>query len=76
MPISDDLYPKEPDFEGIQKPIEFNHCLDELRASSKNLHRLEIRGPQCTAYCNITPSCGHLQPLTYKLNQPIVQSFL
>ncbi|KAF8782671.1 Nucleoside diphosphate-linked moiety X motif like protein [Argiope bruennichi] len=72
----DDLYPKEPDFEGIQKPIEFNHCLDELRASSKNLHRLEIRGPQCTAYCNITPSCGHLQPLTYKLNQPIVQSFL
>ncbi|GIX91448.1 nucleoside diphosphate-linked moiety X motif 19 [Caerostris extrusa] len=72
----DDLYPKEPDFEGIQKPIDFPYALDDLRAKSKLLHRMEIRGPQCTTYCNITPNCGHLQPLTYKLNQPIVQSFL
>ncbi|GFX81490.1 nucleoside diphosphate-linked moiety X motif 19 [Trichonephila clavipes] len=72
----DDLYPKEPDFEGIQKPIEFPYALEDLRAQSKRLHRLEIRGPQCTTYCNITPACGHLQPLTYKLNQPTMQSFL
>ncbi|PRD32760.1 UNVERIFIED_CONTAM: nudt19 [Trichonephila clavipes] len=74
--MGDDLYPKEPDFEGIQKPIEFPYALEDLRAQSKRLHRLEIRGPQCTTYCNITPACGHLQPLTYKLNQPTMQSFL
>ncbi|XP_071035660.1 acyl-coenzyme A diphosphatase NUDT19 isoform X2 [Parasteatoda tepidariorum] len=72
----DDLYPTDPDFEGIRKPIEFENGLEALRAKSKNLHRMEIRGPQCTMYCNVTPSCGHLQPLTFKSSQPIVQSFL
>lgn len=72
----DDLYPEEPDYTGIAKPIEFLEPLESLRSGSKRLHRMEIRGPQCTMYCNITPPCGHLQPLTYRSSQPIVQSFL
>ncbi|XP_035205052.1 nucleoside diphosphate-linked moiety X motif 19-like isoform X1 [Stegodyphus dumicola] len=72
----DDLFPEEPDYEGVQKPVEFPHALEDLRSRSKNLHRMEIRGPQCTMYCNVSPSCGHLQPLTYKSSQPVIQSFL
>ncbi|XP_054720302.1 acyl-coenzyme A diphosphatase NUDT19-like isoform X2 [Uloborus diversus] len=72
----DDLYPKEPDYKGISKPVEFPYAIEDLRTQSKNLHRMEIHGPQCTMYCNITPSCGHLQPLTYRSSAPIVQSFL
>lgn len=72
----DDLYTDECDEQGVQKSIEYPFALEDLRTRSKNLHRMEIRGPQCTIYCNISPRCGHLQPLTFRSSQPVVQSFL
>lgn len=71
--LGDDLFTDE---DGDPKSVEFPYALEDLRSRSKNLHRMEIRGPQCTIYCNISPPNGHLQPLTYRSSQPIVQSFL
>lgn len=74
--LGDDLYTEELDDDGIPKSVEFPYALEDLRSRSKSLHRMEIRGPQCTIYCNISPKCGHLTPLTFRPSQPIVQSFL
>lgn len=72
----DDMYPEEPDYFGRQPGPDYPFTLSELQSRVRHFHRMAVQGPICTAYCNITPGCGHLQPLTYRPTQPIVQSYL
>lgn len=72
----DDMYPKKPDYFGRAPGPDYPYTLDELQARVTCAHRMNVQGPICTAFCNITPPCGHLQPLTYRPSQPIVQSYL
>jgi nucleoside diphosphate-linked moiety X motif protein 19 len=73
----DDLYPQQPDIIG-RKPIpDFPQSLEEMRTKSRAINRLELRGPTCTAICNMNPSCGHLAPATYPpLSSTMLQSML
>ncbi|XP_040077135.1 nucleoside diphosphate-linked moiety X motif 19 isoform X1 [Ixodes scapularis] len=72
----DDLYPDDPDYYGRGPGPEYPFNLEELRKRCQNLHRMEVQGPLCTAFCNITPPKGHLQPLTFKGPPSLVPSML
>ncbi|XP_064466540.1 acyl-coenzyme A diphosphatase NUDT19-like [Ornithodoros turicata] len=61
----DDLYPEEPDYFGRGPGPELPFTLEELRHRAQNMHRMEVQGPFCTAYSNITPPCGQLKPVTF-----------
>ncbi|CAG2109710.1 unnamed protein product [Medioppia subpectinata] len=72
----DDSYPSDPDLIG-KKPIpDFPQSLEEMRAKTVHMNRLELRGPTCQAYCNIKLNCGHLSPFTYPPITTTVQSML
>lgn len=72
----DDMYPRKPDYLGRWPSPDYDVSVDEMRKRYTGLHRMEVRGPICTAFCTITPPCGHLQPLTYQPNRPLAQSYL
>lgn len=72
----DDLYPDDPDYYGRGPGPEYPFSLEELRKRCQNLHRMEVQGPLCTAYSNIEPPRGHLQPQTFKGPPSLVPSML
>ncbi|XP_076323344.1 acyl-coenzyme A diphosphatase NUDT19-like isoform X2 [Tachypleus tridentatus] len=72
----DDLYPENPDYYGQNPQIDFQYTLEELKAKSNNLHRMEVKGPISTVICNISSPCGHLTPLTYCSTKRNTQSSL
>ncbi|XP_070382538.1 acyl-coenzyme A diphosphatase NUDT19-like isoform X1 [Dermacentor albipictus] len=72
----DDLYPEEPDYFGRGPGPEYPFSLEELRQRCQNLHRMEVQGPLCTAYSNIEPPRGHLQPQTFEGPGAMVPSML
>ncbi|KAK8769542.1 hypothetical protein V5799_022551 [Amblyomma americanum] len=72
----DDLYPEEPDYFGRGPGPEYPFSLEELRKRCQNLHRMEVQGPLCTAYSNIEPPRGHLQPQTFQGTASMVPSML
>ncbi|XP_042908775.1 acyl-coenzyme A diphosphatase NUDT19 isoform X2 [Parasteatoda tepidariorum] len=72
----DEMYPRKPDYLGKSPGPDYGVSVDEMRKRHTDVHRMEVRGPICTAISNISPTCGHLQPLTYEPDRPIAQSYL
>ncbi|KFM82169.1 Nucleoside diphosphate-linked moiety X motif 19, mitochondrial, partial [Stegodyphus mimosarum] len=72
----DEMYPRKPDYLGKNPGPDYAVTVDEMRKRHTGLHRMEVRGPICSAICTISPTCGHLQPLTYQPDRPLAQSFL
>ncbi|GBM48258.1 Nucleoside diphosphate-linked moiety X motif 19 [Araneus ventricosus] len=72
----DEMYPRKPDYLGKSPGPDYPVTVDEMRKRHTGIHRIEVRGPICTVFCTISPSCGHLQPLTYQPDRPVVQSYL
>ncbi|KAG8185727.1 hypothetical protein JTE90_000715 [Oedothorax gibbosus] len=72
----DEMYPRKPDYLGKSPGPDYSVGVDEMRSRQSGLHRMEVRGPICTAFCSISPPCGHLQPLTYQPDRPRAQSYL
>ncbi|RWS30808.1 Nucleoside diphosphate-linked moiety X motif 19-like protein [Leptotrombidium deliense] len=50
--------------------------LEENRAKSTNLNRIELLAPVCTVYCNIKLPCGHYSPITFPPLSTAIQSRL
>ncbi|UYV83698.1 NUDT19 [Cordylochernes scorpioides] len=73
----DELYPAEPDLlrQSASHP-EFSLTLEQLRAKSRQLNRMEIRGPSVSIVCAMEKACGHLNPVNGHLEDSTVQSFL
>ena len=62
----DDLYPELNDPEGLKdRDIMLQGKIEELRKSSRNLHRYERRGhgKQMNYICNIVLPCGYRKPI-------------
>ncbi|GIX84451.1 nucleoside diphosphate-linked moiety X motif 19 [Caerostris extrusa] len=72
----DEMYPRKPDYLGKSPGPDYPASVDEMRKRHSGIHRIEVRGPICTARCTVSPPCGHLQPLTYRPDGPLVQSYL
>lgn len=72
----DEMYPRKPDYLGKSPGPDYAVTVDDMRKRHTGLHRMEVRGPICQAVCTISPTCGHLQPLTYQPDRPIAQSYL
>ncbi|XP_050396938.2 acyl-coenzyme A diphosphatase NUDT19 [Patella vulgata] len=62
----DDLYPKEPDFEGKQEQPELSETLEELNCKFPNQHRTFLSGESdhVIVGCNIPLPGGHVPPVS------------
>lgn len=61
----DSMYPEDPDLIGKKPVPDYPQSLQEMRDKSPVLNRIELRGPTCTSFCNISLPYGHLSPITY-----------
>lgn len=72
----DENYPQEPELIAGNKTVaEKDGSVNEINQKSKYLNRMELQGIRCRTLCNIEPGCGHLQPITYSLqdDKPIAK---
>lgn len=72
--IGDDLYPSQPDFEGVNHDSDVykGKSREELRNMCKNIHRFEggPKGFPTKLFCNIELPNGHINPV-YDVALPI-----